>query len=264
MKNSSIRLHALLGSLAACALVLNGCNDPNSSSTAPANGRGARLSATSYVVYVGNNVPYADNNAILAYEWIDEKFVTIPGSPFKTTGKGMANFKQTLGPNDSDQCLAFSADRKRMFAVNSGSNTIAVFNVNADGTLTAVSGSPFPSGGINPVSLGVRDNLLFVVNKNDDPEQPNAGKPNYTSFTIGANGSLTPVPGSTLETVAKATPAHAYVAPNKNLVFGADFLAFMSPTPAGTLRAFTIDAQGKLNPSPGTPKPIDGMGGALG
>jgi hypothetical protein len=40
--------------------------------------------------------------------------------------------------------------------VNSGSNTIAVFQVNHDGTLEPVEGSPFPSNGSDPVSVGVK------------------------------------------------------------------------------------------------------------
>lgn len=217
------------------------------------------------VLYIENNVPGDNQNAILAYRrGVDGTLTALPGSPFLTTGKGVSNPKQALGPDDSDQCITLSEDKKRLFAVNSGSNTIAVFNVSSDGTLTPVAGSPFPSQGINPVSVGVAGNKLYVVNKNDDPLQPSTANPNYTVFTIGSDGSLTPIPGSTIETIAKASPAQAYLAPGKKLLFGADFLAFMAPTPAGTLRAFTIGADGKLTPTAGTPMAINGMGGALG
>jgi hypothetical protein len=35
-------------------------------------------------------------------------------------------------------------DHTLLFAVNGGSDTIAVFHINGDGTLTPVDGSPFP------------------------------------------------------------------------------------------------------------------------
>ena len=217
------------------------------------------------VLYIENNVPVDNQNAILAYRrGADGTLTALGGSPFVTGGKGVGNPMQALGPDDSDQCIALSEDKKRLFAVNSGSNTIAVFNVNTDGSLTPVAGSPFPSQGINPCSVGIAGNKLYVVNKNDDPNQPNTAKPNYTVFTVENNGSLTPVSGSTIETIPKSSPAQAYLAPGKKLLFGADWLAFMAPTPAGTLRAFTVGPDGKLTPTPGTPIAINGMGGALG
>lgn len=217
------------------------------------------------VLYIENNIPINNQNAILAYRrGTDGTLTALAGSPFATGGKGVGNPMQVLGPDDSDQCIALSEDKKRLFAVNSGSNTIAVFNVNADGSLTPVAGSPFSSQGINPCSVGVAGNKLYVVNKNDDPDQPNTAKPNYTVFTIENDGRLTPIPGSTVSTVPKASPAQAYLAPGKKLLFGADWLAFMAPMPAGTLRAFMIGSDGKLTPTPGTPIAINGMGGALG
>ena len=46
--------------------------------------------------------------------------------------------------------------RRLLFAVNGGSNTIAVFHILADGGLRAVEGSPFASRGVNPVGIGLR------------------------------------------------------------------------------------------------------------
>ncbi len=217
------------------------------------------------VLYIENNVAVAGQNAILGYRRAtDGTLSPLPGSPFLTSGKGVSNPKQVLGPDDSDQCIALSDDRKLLFAVNGGSNTIAVFTVNADGSLTPVAGSPFASQGINPCSVGVNGSKLYVVNKNFDPEQSSTANPNYTVFTIGTNGSLTPVSGSTIETAAGVAPSQVYVTPGKKVAFGADFLSFMSPTPVGSLRAFTVGADGKLTPTPGTPLAINGKGGALG
>ena len=86
--------------------------------------------------------------------------------PALLAGGGVDNPGQIIGPNDADQDLITNPDHTLLFAVNPGSNTIAVFNINGDGSLTPVKGSPFPSGGVNPVSLGLTGNQLYVVNKN--------------------------------------------------------------------------------------------------
>lgn len=217
------------------------------------------------IIYVQNNVPVAGQNAILAYvRGNDGKLTQLSGSPFLTKGKGVGNPEQILGPNDSDNPIIISADRKYLFATNSGSNTIAVFKIYQDGSLVHVPGSPFPSGGINPVSVGLYDSKLYVVNKNQDPAQPNDGKPNYTVFKIEGSGALTPIPESTVEVVKGGSPSFAYVPGGKSLLFGADFLAFQAEPPVGTLRAFSIKSDGTLKNAPGSPQAIPGMGGALG
>lgn len=72
-----------------------------------------------------------------------------------------------------------------LFAVNSGSNSVAVFRITSD-RLQAVEGSPFPSGGSDPVSVGLKDDILTVVNKDQDPAQNvNLIQPNYTTFRCG-------------------------------------------------------------------------------
>ena len=244
--------------IGALALALSACRDETGGTEFPG--------ATSRsIVYIESNIPVDNQNSILAYRRKEDGTLeALPGSPFLTGGRGVGNPQQILGPNDSDQPLVLSADKQRLFAVNSGSNTIAVFNVSSDGALQAVPGSPFASCGVNPVALAIVRNRLYVVNKNQDPERPSATRPNYSVFTIADNGSLTPLPNSTIETVVGASPSQAHVSPNGRVLFGADFLAFQSPTPAGTLRAFALDADGQLKPAPGTPQAIEGMGGALG
>src|SRR4029450_5710014 len=45
------------------------------------------------------------------------------------------------------------------------------------------------SGGIRPISLALHENLLYVLNE--------GGTPNITGFTVGGDGRLTPLAGST-------------------------------------------------------------------
>ena len=51
---------------------------------------------------------------------------------------------QALGPDDSDYQLVTSADHKHLYAANGGSDTISVFDINADGSLTALAAIALP------------------------------------------------------------------------------------------------------------------------
>ena len=146
-------------------------------------GSTATAQAPKGVVYVESNTP---TNRILAFRRDDRGYLTpLSGSPFGTGGSGVHPIDPAvLGPFDSDQNLIVNPDRTRLFAVNSGSDTVAVFDIRPDESLVAVEGSPFPSGGVNPVSLGLAGNILVVVNKDYDLGRPGfnpaARKPNYT------------------------------------------------------------------------------------
>ncbi len=216
------------------------------------------------VVYIQTNDYKPGANAILAYRHTgDGKLKPIPGSPFKTGGSGNNNTGQELGPADSDQEIVVTADRKFLLAVNSGSNTITVFRMGKDGGLTPVAGSPFPSGGEVPVSIGTSGKYVYVVNKSQDPMKATMSKPNYVTMTMDDAGRLTMTPGGKSETGMGTSPAQALVSNNKKFLFGADFLGFMQKPAVGTLRSYTID-DGMLTPVDGTPQTIPQKGGALG
>jgi DNA-binding beta-propeller fold protein YncE len=222
----------------------------------------AEAGVATNVVYVETNDITPGANAVLAFSRAANGSLTpLPGSPFATGGTGVGNPTQGLGPDDSDQEIVASPDHTRLFAVNAGSNTIAVLDIHPDGSLSAVAGSPFPSGGISPVSVGLAGSFLYVVNQDEDPAQDAAaGAPSYTAFTVGAAGTLTAVAGSTVS--AGVSPSVALVSGDGKLLFGADFLApLKSVPPQPPLRAFAIGADGKLTAAPGTPMaipPVDG------
>ncbi|MEO5987307.1 MAG: FlgD immunoglobulin-like domain containing protein [Candidatus Eisenbacteria bacterium] len=207
--------------------------------------------AAAGVLYVESNDPRPGMNAILAYRRsADGSLSPLPGTPFLTGGAGVGDPTQALGPLDSDQEIVVSDDHQMLFAVNSGSNTIAVFDIASDGSLASVAGSPFPSGGINPVSLGLAGDKLYVVNKNMDPGQEGApGLPNYTGFRVRQSGELSPIPNSTATAPPGSSPTQALIAPNDRLMFGADFFA-------GDLRAFRIEPSGRLQEAPGSPQKL--------
>ena len=213
------------------------------------------------VFYIETNDFNSNQNAILAYRLTGNgSLEQIAGSPFLTRGAGVGNPMQILGPNDSDTEIKISEDGQFLLATNSGSNTIAVFRIASDGSLTHVTGSPFPSGGQTPVSIDVKDQFVYVVNKSQDPINNPTQAPNYTVFSMDANGALTMVPSSTVATTPGSSPAQALVSRNEKFIFGADFLGFM--VGAGTLRSFAVNETGQI--SPVTNQAIPGMGGALG
>ena len=202
----------------------------------------ARISAApSDIIYLESNS--TAGNSIFAYTF---NFTSAPVLKSTTPSGGIGVFDPSfaLGPFDSDQNLIENTSGTLLFAVNSGSNTIAVFNITADGSLTPVSGSPFPSGGSDPVSVGLKDDTLVVVNKAQDPAQAGtaagANLPNYTALKVSPEGQLTPVPNSTVSVAAGSSPSQALIASQGNVVFGADFLG-------GLVQSFKLDENGALD-----------------
>jgi 6-phosphogluconolactonase (cycloisomerase 2 family) len=215
------------------------------------------------VVYLESN-DYQDNqNKIIAYVNTGAGgLVSLPGSPYPAGGSGVGDPTQALGPLDADNQLKISPDGRFLLAVNSGSNSIAVFAIKADGQLEAVSGSPFPSGGQTPVSIGIDNQYVYVVNKSNDLVHTITLQPNYTVFTIDSKGALTPLPNSTIETTAGTSPSEALVSLDGRFLFGSDWLGFMLSPAQGTLRSFTIGGNGKLTVA-SAPETVPGVG-ALG
>lgn len=197
-------------------------------------------------VYVESNNPAG--NAIFGFERrADGSLVPLPGSPYPAGGLGIT-WTSALGPFDSDQNVIVSADHTLLFAVNGGSDSIAVFNIAPSGVLTPVRGSPFFSGGSNPVSVGLAGETLCVVNKDQDPDHPGKFLPNYTTFHVGPDGWLSPIPNSTFVVPLGSSPSQALISPDNRLMFGADFLA-------GLLRTFQIAPGGALIPGVAQPLP---------
>lgn len=208
------------------------------------------LHASEEYIYVESNIASANGNSIFSFQrQADGSLKQLPGSPFPTGGAGIQDTSLNVGPSDSDQNIVTNPSRTLLFAVNSGSDTIAAFHIHADGTLAPVDGSPFPSGGTNPVSLALRDNLLFVVNKNGDFPRESTTLPNYTTMLVGNDGALAPNPqeGSTASVALNSSPTQAYLVPNTSLLFGADFLG-------GLLQTIRFDWAGRMQPL--SPQPL--------
>lgn len=105
--------------------------------------------------------------------------------------------------------MTLSLDRRFLFAVDAGSNDIAVFAIGPNRLFHLRN---IDSGGKMPVSIAVYGRLLYVLNL--------GGTDNITGFTINSNGSLTPLPGSTrsLSTVGTAAAQVGFSPDGKELI----------------------------------------------
>jgi hypothetical protein len=190
--------------------------------------------------------------------------------------------------------LASSAWAQRfVFVSNDGppAPTVSVFTVGAGGGLTAVSGSPFATGGAccgaDAVVVTPDGRHLYVTNF--------SGSGSVSGFSVGASGALTPLPGSPW--AAGTQPTGLAITPNGEYLYatnggassvsayavgasgvltplgsmslgaGQDSPGFPAITPNGGLLyvpdtegvvAFAIAADGLLSPAPGSPYALPG------
>jgi 6-phosphogluconolactonase (cycloisomerase 2 family) len=218
---------------------------------------GTDAGVASNVLYIMSNDPTSGKNAVFAYKrsTTDGSLTPISGSPFPTGGTGIGNPLQALGPDDSDYQLIASADHKHLFAANGGSDNISVFTINADGTLTAVTGSPFASGGTAPVSLALAGSNLLVTNQDYDLGRALTGvNANFATLTVSATGALSSATGIT-PTPTGLVPTALYPTTDGTLVFGDNF-TFPSMGVNPGLLSFSLASSGALTANVGSPYSI--------
>jgi len=131
-------------------------------------------------IYVNNNASPNNSVSALAINPAGQ-LSPVPGSPFATGGQG--DFTPSV---DAVQILTTG---RWLYASNPFTNTIAAFEINGDGSLTTIPGSPFPTLGTRPngIAIDASGSRLFVANVNSS---------NVSVMTIAANGALTHVSGS--------------------------------------------------------------------
>jgi hypothetical protein len=214
------------------------------------------------IVYAGDNVSTGANIKIFRRDDLG-KLTQLKVVP--TGGKGLFDvvgvnraptgiFAATdIGPFEHDGNMIVNKDRTRLFVVNQGSDDLSVLNISADGlTLTPVPGSPFKTGHV-PASVGLAAfDTVVVVNKNDDPGGQKAfgNQGSVMTFKMAANGSLTPVPNSTiLFPTARGNegvfPGQT-TTPSQVLVVGDGKLIFVNDFFAGMIRPFIVNPDGTL------------------
>jgi 6-phosphogluconolactonase len=199
-------------------------------------------------VYTETNA--SDNNEILVFTRHRDGELRL-ASKASTRGAGTDS---GLG---SQGALALRRDGRRLYAVNAGSNDISVFATRPGGLVFI---ERVPSGGTSPISLTVREDVLYVLNAGDAALGIAA---NITGFDIGEDRRLHPIPDST-RALSTANPAPAQIefdpwgdvlvvtekATNQiDLYAVEDGLAtgpFVAPSNGATPFGFAFDRRGRL------------------
>jgi 6-phosphogluconolactonase (cycloisomerase 2 family) len=214
------------------------------------------------IIYIQTNNSNQNQNGILAYQvTTDGGTELLPGSPFLTGGTGIPS-SPNVGSFSSDHEVRLSNDKRFLLTVNSGDNSISVFKINSDGSLSLVPGSPFSSNGETPVSIDQWQQYIIVLNKSNHPIHPSSSPPNYAVFTLEGNGSLTPV--SKYDVREGISPGQVHVSRIGGYVYGSNTWGYNYTPPAVRMNLFTIGKDGVLTTGADAP-PIDANNpGALG
>jgi 6-phosphogluconolactonase len=115
----------------------------------------------------------------------DGSVTPLPGSPFAAGGTGLGTGLASQG------AIQATPDGRYLLAADAGSNQISVLRITAGGVPVPV-GQPVSSGGIKPVSVAVSPTgLVYVANSGQ-------GGSGYSGFRLHFDGSLSPIPGSTV------------------------------------------------------------------
>jgi 6-phosphogluconolactonase (cycloisomerase 2 family) len=215
-------------------------------------GKGTTPPDTSYdgTIYIESNQAGPNENSVLAFRYRDGSLRPLSVREYPTGGSGSHDLSNA-GVLDAEQQVVTNQDRTLLFAPNAGSDTVAVFHVaKKDGTLTPVKGSPFPSLGKAPASVGVSGDELFVANKAQDGTRPLKATPaSYATFRIGGDGRLTPI-GTPLEAPPGSSPTQTYLPPHTGHLM-------IATEESGPFRAFTVESDGRLAQAPGSPHELE-------
>lgn len=205
------------------------------------------------IVYTLSNNTSEGENAVLAYRRNASSGLDFVAA-YPTSGTGFLNDDNRLGPQDNDRPIIVNKERTLLFAVDGGSNQVATFHINSDGSLRRASGGHVGSGGAFPVSLEQVGKTLYVLNKGTvgpfEPAGP-AIAPNITIYKVLRTGRLRLVQENAVSFSAAqgSAPSQVLASPDGRTLF-ADRL-FIAPDPPpgedNQLDAFTIDpVQGTL------------------
>lgn len=180
--------------------------------------------ATAATLFTMSNA--ASGNTVLAYLRNVDGSLTSVGS-YPTGGLGAGHGLENQG------ALVFSDDGKYLFVVNAGSNDVTAFQITSQGLTQTGRAS---SGGRLPVSVTEHGGLVYVLNRGGQAGDPNGDT--ISGLRLAADGSLTPIAGSTLPLSSASTnPAQIEFSPNGSLIF-------VTEHGGGFIDTYTVDANG--------------------
>jgi len=192
-------------------------------------------------VYVNDNT--AGTNTVAGFDrHSDGSLTPIAGSPFSAGGQGTGNIVGSQG------ALQLSGDGRYVLAADAGSNQISVLRILPGGALLPVGGGPVSSGGVEPISIAVHGDLVYVANEG---EKVGGTGSNYTGFTLNDGGHLVPLAGSRFDLPATANPGDILFNSSGTNLIGVE----VGTTVASTflIDSFVVGENGLITPAAGSP-----------
>jgi 6-phosphogluconolactonase (cycloisomerase 2 family) len=191
-----------------------------------------------HVVFVQTDDP--SGNAIVAYDRADDGTLT-PSGTYPTGGAGGVVNGSVVDHLASQGALTYDAANALLYAVNAGSNSIAVFAVSGDQlTLRQV----VDSGGTFPVSVAASGQFVYVLNALDGGT--------VAGFRV-AGGVLHPIEGS-IRPLGLTTPIDAsqFTHTPGQIGFSPDGSQVVVTTKASTnaIDVFAVRPDGRLSDAP--------------
>jgi 6-phosphogluconolactonase (cycloisomerase 2 family) len=148
----------------------------------------------------------------------DGRLTAATGSPFPAQRIGP--FGSTFSPTNPDQLFVSNAHD------GAGNGSVSVYDVASDGTLTAISGSPFADNQTAPcwVAISPDGDALFAVN---------TGSGTVSRYTVAADGTLGLVGSTALAGPAPRKAFDAAVSPDGGFLYIVNAV--------GAISAFSVD-----------------------
>ena len=199
-------------------------------------------------IYVNDNT--AGANTIAAFDrHADGSLTPQPGSPFAAGGAGTGSIVGSQGS------LQITADGRYLLAVDAGSNQVSVLRLRPNGSIAPVEGVQASSGGVEPISLAVHGNLVYVANEGD---KTTGGGSNYTGFTLNPGGRLTPLSNSTFALPSTANPGDILFNSTGTNLVGVE----VGTADPSTFRidSFVVGREARISPAPGSPFAAEAAG----
>jgi 6-phosphogluconolactonase len=195
-------------------------------------------------VYVDDNNTSGVNTIGAFDRHADGTLTPMAGSPFTAGGLGRAATTLSQG------AVQLSSDGRYLLAVDRGSNEISVLRIEPDGSLELAGDGPVSSNGVNPVSIAVYGNLVYVANAGTPTS---SGETNYTGFTLNPGGHLRSLAGSTITLPDGSQLGDVLFSPDGSKLVG-------TRVATSLIDSFTVGSNGLLTAAPGSPFAAQGLG----
>lgn len=171
----------------------------------------------------------------------DGRLTAAPGSPF--AAQRIGPFGSTFSPVNANQLFVSNAHD------GAGAGSVSVYDLAADGTPTAISGSPFADNQTAPcwVAISPDGHALFAIN---------TASGSVSRFTVAGDGTLGLVGSTPFNSPTGLRPFDAAVSPDGGFLYVVD-------AGVAKISAFTVDGT-SITEIAGSPIAIPGGGAPFG